>query len=708
MSVLGKRFGQVEFSWLHIVHVGVVLLLASALFSAWISFNLATTLPQVLRLLLGVGIFYGLIGWAHSYTRVRWVGFGLILCGLALALIAPFSVDWLAYKVPFLPPALYQQFELQFTDAIHPNVLAGYLLLLLPLPLAVLLFAWSDLKACGRILASGLVVVMSLVLVLTQSRGVWLAAALGLPVLLGLRWRRIGLALALLLLAGGGIGWAYPPFQEKLLNANSFDSLASRLEAWQRAGFILQDFPLGIGLGLYGEATDRMYPFFLSLPGEIPHAHNLWFQIGVDLGLPGLFAWCVIVVAILILSWRFFKAGRSSGNAWLTAWGAGLLCSQVVMLLHGMVDAVTWGMVRPAPLVWALWGMSAAGYRLTAPQAPAVRRSAWPGLFVLAWLVIFGSAWWQSAPMYQALQGIGSTQTPDACDTFSIEDFSGLTAERRAAFGGLLLSVGCTEAAAGILPAYAPEMPRAGLVAYHWGRVAWAQGDDLLAASWWQRVPQVNQLLLLLAQDALRQDSPTAMRWFDATLRTANTPSRLAVSLLAYKNAMLEAGKSAEFRARLAVLSDDLGAETAAGYRLEAERFMLSGDFTAASERFVQAIAAGMEEAETWYLLGAIYAKQQRLSEAEDAYRNALQAPSMIAWRRPWYLYQFAKLLAGQERFAEALAYQQEAARIAEDPAIWDFLSILYAQHGEPIQAGGACEKAHSFTQNGESLACQR
>jgi putative inorganic carbon (HCO3(-)) transporter len=40
-----------------------------------------------------------------------------------------------------------------------------------------------------------------------------------------------------------------------------------------------------------------------------------------------------------------------------------LLCSQVALVVHGLTDAVTWGMVRPAPLVWALWGLAmASGY----------------------------------------------------------------------------------------------------------------------------------------------------------------------------------------------------------------------------------------------------------------------------------------------------------------------------------------------------------
>jgi putative inorganic carbon (HCO3(-)) transporter len=37
-----------------------------------------------------------------------------------------------------------------------------------------------------------------------------------------------------------------------------------------------------------------------------------------------------------------------------------LLCSQLALGVHGLFDAVTWGMVRPAPLIWAIWGLALA------------------------------------------------------------------------------------------------------------------------------------------------------------------------------------------------------------------------------------------------------------------------------------------------------------------------------------------------------------
>ncbi len=51
--------------------------------------------------------------------------------------------------------------------------------------------------------------------------------------------------------------------------------------------------------------------------------------------------------------------------------GAGLLCSQLALAVHGITDAVTWGMVRPAPFVWAIWGLAVAGCYVLMEKMPS-------------------------------------------------------------------------------------------------------------------------------------------------------------------------------------------------------------------------------------------------------------------------------------------------------------------------------------------------
>jgi putative inorganic carbon (HCO3(-)) transporter len=143
------------------------------------------------------------------------------------------------------------------------------------------------------------------------------------------------------------------------------ESFEKRVELWSRAVLIIQDFPItGIGMGSFGAAGDLLYPFIHSLPEAATHAHNLFLQIAVDLGLPGLLAWIVLFLWVVVCSWRIFTAGRATGNTWQAGLGAGLLCSQAALALYGLVDAVTWGMTRTPPFVWLLWGVAVAGASL--------------------------------------------------------------------------------------------------------------------------------------------------------------------------------------------------------------------------------------------------------------------------------------------------------------------------------------------------------
>ena len=108
--------------------------------------------------------------------------------------------------------------------------------------------------------------------------------------------------------------------------------------------------------------VDALYPFEGLQPGMLDHAHSLLLQIGVDLGIPGLIGWLAAFFLILLAAWKTITPGVKLQPDRTPGLAEGLLASQFVLILHGLVDAVAWGMVRPAPLVWILWGMVMAGF----------------------------------------------------------------------------------------------------------------------------------------------------------------------------------------------------------------------------------------------------------------------------------------------------------------------------------------------------------
>jgi len=321
------------------------------------------THPQVYRLLSGIALYYTIVNTVNTRQGLHLLLWISSLGGLALALLAPFSVDWPLGKLAFIPAALYQSFSVLVADSVHPNVIAGTLALILPLTLAWLLFDWRELKAYEWAIGILSAASMSAVVLLSLSRGAWIASWLAALTLVVLRWKWGWIASALTLTAAAsGVYWfGVERALEVLVASKTVGSLNGRLEVWIRSIDMILDFPFtGIGMGVFQPLADRLYPFLIFEPGKVFHAHNLFLQVAVDLGIPGLLAWVWILAVVIIQVVRTYRAGRSRHDSFIAALGAGLLCSQVALIAHGLTDAVTWGMVRPAPIVWALWGAAIA------------------------------------------------------------------------------------------------------------------------------------------------------------------------------------------------------------------------------------------------------------------------------------------------------------------------------------------------------------
>jgi putative inorganic carbon (hco3(-)) transporter len=343
----------------------------------------ATALPHVTRLavaalLTGIALYYAVANWAGTRERVRLVALGIMLAGLILVISAPFSVQWFAdAKAQFIPEAWYRRMPLVVANPVHPNVMAGALVIVLPCALGPIFFGWHEMKRLEQWTAGLVTALLPLVVLLTKSRGALIGIIAGILVLIALRWRRGWLAPL-----GAGIVcvlavWRIGPARVANLIAatGSVQGLEGRLEIWSRALKMILDTPFtGIGMGTFPQFANAVHPFLvMGIGAEIGHAHNLFMQLAVDVGLPGLVAWASIWMLAIVATWRTFRYGARTGDRWLTGLSAGLLCSQVTLAIHGVFDAVTWG-TRPAILVWAIWGIAMATANLCGVSRPLAGR----------------------------------------------------------------------------------------------------------------------------------------------------------------------------------------------------------------------------------------------------------------------------------------------------------------------------------------------
>jgi putative inorganic carbon (HCO3(-)) transporter len=317
----------------------------------------------VLRLVNGIALFYVLVNWVSTAGRVRLVYTGLIAAGIVLGVLAFFTVDWAEAKLPFIPASIYDRIPSLVADIVHPNVLGGTLLLAAPLAAAVVL--WGGFRTgWWRVPAAAAVLWMGAVLVLSQSRGALLGFGVAVLILVALRWRWgwLGFVVALFALFWAVSAYGSLNLADLLFGSRVFGGIRGRTEIWGRGIFMVQDFPFtGIGMGLFPVVAERIYPFFGVTETTLQHAHNLFLQVGVDLGVPGMLAWLAVFLLVAWAGWRLTRSQlREAPPGLFRGIGAGILAVQVAVFVHGFFDAVVWGQVRSAPLVWVVWGFGMA------------------------------------------------------------------------------------------------------------------------------------------------------------------------------------------------------------------------------------------------------------------------------------------------------------------------------------------------------------
>jgi putative inorganic carbon (HCO3(-)) transporter len=269
-------------------------------------------------------------------------------------------VSWHEFKGGLVPDALYTLFPLLLSDAVHPNVMAALMLLFFPLALTVSISLWMRRDAypwwqwLGAAVAAG---VMLLILLLTRSRGGYLVATFGLLLVLWLTKQRwlAGATAVLATLAGL---WLYrlssQPSSEVVSAITDTQTVAFRQHVWRMALRMMADFPFtGSGMGSFNAVATRLYPFPQT---SSPGTHNLYLQVGVDLGIVGLVAFVALLGTVLLLGWRTWLLLRQQGDVVETAVLLGTLLGLTTMLIHGLVDVTVWG-TRMAFAPWLFVGV---------------------------------------------------------------------------------------------------------------------------------------------------------------------------------------------------------------------------------------------------------------------------------------------------------------------------------------------------------------
>lgn len=291
------------------------------------------------QLVAGVMILYVVYDHVHTLTGLWFAAALLVLMGAGLAVISPFTVLW--REAPMIPiPWVYEQRLPLLFETANVNVMAGALAPMVPLALALLRAP----NTRERVIGAVALVPIGTILFLLQSRGAWLGVAVGLVIWASLYNRWIVPALPLLLLGAlvlnntfGGV--SLPQFFFGPVGTELNETVVERQVIWGQALALLAQSPvLGIGIGGYKYIAPVTPPFALREPKvDLPHAHHMLLQIGLDTGVIGLASFVGLWVTLAVGTWRAYRTRAARDLA------VGVLAAFAVLFVHGWGESVFWG-----------------------------------------------------------------------------------------------------------------------------------------------------------------------------------------------------------------------------------------------------------------------------------------------------------------------------------------------------------------------------
>ncbi len=212
----------------------------------------------------------------------------------------------------------------------NPNILAEYLVMLIPLAVGITWHTKSMRKKFVFLIATG---ILFLCILLTLSRGGWVGlgfAALMFIILVDRRLFLLAIPVGI-----GGLSFLPKQVLNRILSIGSTvdTSNSYRIKIWEITMDVIRDHKVGgVGFG-YIPFKSTFETYIRTMP--IYHAHNTYLEIAAEIGIAGLFIFMLFMLSTL--KYAYINLVKSTDKYYKYI-GAGLCASIVGIMGHGLVE----------------------------------------------------------------------------------------------------------------------------------------------------------------------------------------------------------------------------------------------------------------------------------------------------------------------------------------------------------------------------------
>jgi len=379
----------------------LLVILLQVLISLYATYDIAVSLQKISGVIWGIAVFFALIRLSNNRKGLILTTLVFIAGSTGIIILGFLGIDWPTNKI-IIFNQVFESFPTILNaipglqDGFHPNEVGGALTWIIPFLVAIFIWMIIGFKKIKQFTSPLLVIVFfifilsllfsgSLVLIFSQSRSAYIGVAIGLVLMVlvalpkkaryfyaGLLFLG-GLFLLYLILNGHFMLIVNQIFPDSGTASMAFstNTLNGRIEIWARGIYAVQDFAFtGMGMNTFRTIVNVLYPL-QTISADVPikdigHAHNLFLQTALDLGIPGLIAFVgMYILSFWMLSHnlkRLKYPTRQTNFGWVFTKELyyviclGLLGGQIAHVIYGMTDAIAFG-AKPGILFWVMQSM---------------------------------------------------------------------------------------------------------------------------------------------------------------------------------------------------------------------------------------------------------------------------------------------------------------------------------------------------------------